>query len=1346
LYPQALYGSNTAYYASNTAIYASNLAVGSSNDLYPRALYSSNTAYYASNLAVNSSNDVFPRALYSSNTAYYASNLAVNSSNDIFPRALYGSNTAYYASNTAYYASNLAVNSSNDIFPRALYSSNTAYYASNTAYYASNLAVSSSNDVFPRAVYSSNTAYYASNLAVAASNRAYSSGIGGGQWTTNANNNIYITSSNVGIGTSTPTQTFEVNGASANMMFVTEGGALIFSSNIANPGSSFAAMISRASANGLYANDATKGDLVVRSQWNNVLLVPNQQILGIASLCACSNGYIGIGTSAPFNGLHLSSTSVPAVQLFFSMSNQGVDGKHWGLGPNGNTFYGYTYNDALDASVDWLRVVRSGNTISSVSFPNGQFTIGKATGAVSMILSDIATAAWQISTGGYNLGFNINNGVDNAWVNKMLLTSAGNLTVTGNVGIGTTNPLSALTIKNNYATGQSGGFCIDATDGAVYNLRLFSYVQAGAQVGYQFVVNNLASTSQSLVLGYDGYVGIGTSNPLFKLHNALGSVFIGNSTYASTTIPANVAGNISANGYRLVFDNSYNTTAGVGMTANKIVLHNNGGAWGFGIENAAVTYHSGNSHRFYVGSGLSTYGTLGMTLNSSGNLAIGTESPNYKLDVAGDINTNATMRSVTFSNSANIQLGGDICMNNTQMIQCKNSTGGYELFVHPRWSDNITYMNFGSGGFNIRNNASSSVMFMQNGGNVGIGTTDPSYKLDVAGTIRSSTTAQSTGNLVISSSIGSVSFIANAGAGQSNSITQAGDSFIQFNGNTGIDSGNLVIAPWSSSSAGIRILGANGYVGIGTPSPGAKLHVMGDVLANSIYPITTNAYSLGSDSNRFNSAYITTGYIYSQLGIGTTSPNASYKLDVAGSGRFTDTVNTASITTTKNNGVNALFGATNGNAIAMSGTSGNANLVLGFNQWWNSAGWATGNYTSCYSSGFVYNTTSGTLTYQGTTAAHQNAFNPAMNNNILTILNSGNVGIDTASPAYKLDVAGTIRLGANAVNNKLLVLFDHNAGESLSTGIDFYGLGINGGTLRYQVPSGCAHKWYSGSTNTTTIDGSGNLYSTSLITGTGSGGGLLISDIPNASWRICGGSYNLNFMNDNGGWGNKVTFTHTGNVGIGTTSPSAKLHVLTTSYTGDPDSGGIYCYNSTIGQKNSICVRTNQSGSPFYSMDIEGQIGWSIGLDSSEDRKFKFRNSWNFTGNALMAIDTSGNVTATDFTTTSDMRKKKDITPIENALEKVDQLQGVTYKFKESDEKEKIGLIAQDVQKVIPQVVYEDTDGFLSISYGHIVSVLIEAIKELRKENKKSAETIRALQTDHEIMKEQITYLMGKIA
>jgi len=90
-----------------------------------------------------------------------------------------------------------------------------------------------------------------------------------------------------------------------------------------------------------------------------------------------------------------------------------------------------------------------------------------------------------------------------------------------------------------------------------------------------------------------------------------------------------------------------------------------------------------------------------------------------------------------------------------------------------------------------------------------------------------------------------------------------------------------------------------------------------------------------------------------------------------------------------------------------------------------------------------------------------------------------------------------------------------------------------------------------------------------------------------------------------------------------------------------------------------------------------------------------------------------GNVTAAgNVTAFSDARVKTNIKTIDNALSKVLALRGVTYNRTDLEDKsEQIGIIAQEIKEILPQVVQEN-EGHYSVAYGNIVGVLIEAIKE----------------------------------
>ena len=99
-------------------------------------------------------------------------------------------------------------------------------------------------------------------------------------------------------------------------------------------------------------------------------------------------------------------------------------------------------------------------------------------------------------------------------------------------------------------------------------------------------------------------------------------------------------------------------------------------------------------------------------------------------------------------------------------------------------------------------------------------------------------------------------------------------------------------------------------------------------------------------------------------------------------------------------------------------------------------------------------------------------------------------------------------------------------------------------------------------------------------------------------------------------------------------------------------------------------------------------------------------------------LSVTGTITASsNITAYSDIKLKENIELIPNALDKLNMLHGYTYNRKDiKDSTRHTGVIAQEVQKVLPEAVMEDEDGTLSVAYGNMVGLLIEAIKELKAE------------------------------
>lgn len=107
-------------------------------------------------------------------------------------------------------------------------------------------------------------------------------------------------------------------------------------------------------------------------------------------------------------------------------------------------------------------------------------------------------------------------------------------------------------------------------------------------------------------------------------------------------------------------------------------------------------------------------------------------------------------------------------------------------------------------------------------------------------------------------------------------------------------------------------------------------------------------------------------------------------------------------------------------------------------------------------------------------------------------------------------------------------------------------------------------------------------------------------------------------------------YRSSGNVGVGTSAPNAPLHVTATGST-SPDSNGLYVFNPTnsANQNAIVNVRTAgaSAGNPFFSMDVNGVNGWSMGIDNADSQKFKISNSWSsLATNPRLTITSAGNV------------------------------------------------------------------------------------------------------------------------
>jgi hypothetical protein len=144
--------------------------------------------------------------------------------------------------------------------------------------------------------------------------------------------------------------------------------------------------------------------------------------------------------------------------------------------------------------------------------------------------------------------------------------------------------------------------------------------------------------------------------------------------------------------------------------------------------------------------------------------------------------------------------------------------------------------------------------------------------------------------------------------------------------------------------------------------------------------------------------------------------------------------------------------------------------------------------------------------------------------------------------------------------------------------------------------------------------------------------------------------------------------------------------------------------SAAISYYENHAMQTRPGGIYNYTMTMgQGSVNWG----------FSTINSAYDYGATKMSLDYNGNLVCSgEVTAYSDQRLKTNVETIPNALDKINQCRGVSF---DKDGRRGLGVIAQEIQKILPEVVLEgnDENKTLSVAYGNVVGVLIEAVKEL---------------------------------
>jgi hypothetical protein len=661
-------------------------------------------------------------------------------------------------------------------------------------------------------------------------------------------------------------------------------------------------------------------------------------------------------------------------------------------------------------------------------------------------------------------------------------------------------------------------------------------------------------------------------------------------------------------------------------------------------------------------------------------------------------------------------------------------------------------------------------------GKIGIGSSNPLQTLDVNGRMnvangviqRGGTAVTGTNDLGLYSQVpndwmrfvtnnGDFRFYADGGAGTDPvmSLNTNGNISLKDDADiSGLDFlvgyNDLRLAGRPSGETHLYITG-NGDVGIGTTGdPGAKLEVRGNVLLKD--GITIDAGGLSSDTLSSNGLRMGANNSGEGITSKRTSGGNQYGLDF-----YTANLNRMSITSDGKIGV-----GTNSPSQTLD-VNGRINVTNGVIQ---RGGTALANisdlglYSQVANNWLRFVTNNGDFRFYSDSGGGTNA--------LMTLTSNGNLGIGTTTPQTKLDVNGSVKfstlgIGTSSPQQALSVagglVVDQggqNTGSLNQNGAAGYGLSFGSGSgegiasTRSSGSNANGMDFFTNYTKRLSISNSGNIGIGNanpilpLSFGEGYGDKILLGDDrrPSGGYFSIGvqpkmlqfGSPSIDSVFAFGAGSNSlggfveamriVPGNGAGNglrVGINTTSPEEMLHVA----------------GSILGATGRFRPSEYILGSQgLATLDVKGGVG-NIGVFVGDlspfgaaafvvNRSGTNKHFLHFAtnGNAVFYVDQNGRPFGTGgYAELSDARYKRNVSTFENALDAILNLRGVSFEWDTEKWKERglptgkqIGFIAQEVEKVLPELVTTDAKGYKTVSYTDAVPVLVEAIKAQQKQ------------------------------